>query len=133
MNFKMPKAWKEAYKEELRQYRTSLKGRNLPQAWRHLERAHIIGQYHPAPHTAIHCRMLWFGLRSANLTEVFGQILRIAGGWLGSLLNRIPVGNTGGANVYIFARMPIPEDLRELLADADVEAKGLAGIKRKQR
>jgi hypothetical protein len=53
-------------------------------------------------------------------------------GWIGSLFNRIPVGNTGSARVPIFAPMPIPEDLKSLLWNADTEAKGLSGFKQKK-
>jgi hypothetical protein len=35
---------------------------------------------------------------------------------LGSAMGRVPRGNTGGANVSAFREMPIPPDVRSLLA-----------------
>ncbi|MBK8398514.1 MAG: DUF3703 domain-containing protein [Leptospiraceae bacterium] len=131
MNFLMPIKMEDQYFIELEKYRKNKKAGNDDLAWSYLERAHVIGQYHPIPHFAIHFRMLVFGIRKGNFNEILGQIPRLAVGWIGSLFNRIPVGNTGGANIHILASMPIPEDLRELLSDADVSGKGLSGIRKK--
>ncbi|WP_232371566.1 DUF3703 domain-containing protein [Leptospira ainazelensis] len=127
----MPNHFKAAYKEELASYRSKLKEKDWREAWKFLERAHLIGQYHPVPHTGIHFRMLVFAVRTGNGREFFGQLLRVSVGGLGSLFNRVPVGNTGGANVPILASLPLPEDLRELLANADTSGKGLSGLKGK--
>ncbi|TGK39195.1 DUF3703 domain-containing protein [Leptospira gomenensis] len=131
MNLKMPARFKEAYYQELRAYKQQMAIGDQKAAWRFLERAHLIGQYHPIPHTGIHFRMLVFAIRTADPRECLGQLLRLSVGWFGSLWNRIPVGNTGGANVPILASLPIPPDLRELLADADTSANGLSGLTRK--
>ncbi|TGM60148.1 DUF3703 domain-containing protein [Leptospira adleri] len=129
MNFRMPKHFKVAYKKELSSYHVRLKEKNWMEAWKFLERAHLIGQYHPLPHTGIHFRMLVFAVRTANWKEFLGQLLRLSVGGLGSLFNRVPVGNTGGVNVPILASLPLPEDLRELLAKADTSGKGLSGLR----
>ncbi|MBM9578617.1 DUF3703 domain-containing protein [Leptospira sp. 201903070] len=131
MNFRMPKHFKAAYRQELDSYRFNLKEKNWDKAWKFLERAHLIGQYHPVPHTGIHFRMLVFATRRADWREFLGQLLRVSVGGFGSLFNRVPVGNTGGANVPILASLPLPEDLRELLANADTSGKGLSGLKEK--
>lgn len=130
MNLRMPESFKQAYLVELNKYREAKKQNLFDKAWSFLERAHIIGQYHPVPHTAMHWRMLVFAVGRLNVREILGQLLRLSVGWLGSLMNRIPVGNTGGANVPILASMPIPSDLESLLSDADTKRKGLAGLKR---
>lgn len=130
MNLRMPENFKKAYLIELKKYREAKKQELSDKAWQFLERAHVIGQYHPVPHTAMHWRMLVFAIGRLNVREILGQLLRLSVGWLGSLMNRIPVGNTGGANVPILAPMPIPADLEKLLSDADTEKKGLAGLKR---
>ncbi|RHX78031.1 DUF3703 domain-containing protein [Leptospira yasudae] len=132
MNWKMPAAFKKAYIQEIESYRSHLRAGRNAEAWRFLERAHLIGQYYPVPHTGSHGRMLLFAVRQRDGKEFLGQLLRFAGGWLGSLFNRIPVGNPGGSNVPIFASFPIPEDLRELLADADSSGKGLSGLRKKR-
>lgn len=128
----MPENLKVAYLAELEQYHKSMRQERFTEAWRFLERAHVIGQYHPVPHTGIHFRMLVFALRMFNARETLGQLLRLSVGWLGSLVNRIPVGNTGGVSVPILASLPIPEDLRELLSAADTETRGLAGLRKSE-
>ena len=130
MNFKMPSNFKQAYIAELDKYKTALIENRKQDAWLYLERAHIIGQYHPVPHTGIHFRMLVFALKNGKTEEIFGQLLRLLVGWFGSLMNRVPIGNTGSANMPILARKAIPEDLLELLANADISSSGLAGLKR---
>ncbi|MCW7488066.1 DUF3703 domain-containing protein [Leptospira meyeri] len=131
INLKMPNDFKVAYKKELQKYKDSLAQNNDTLAWHHLERAHIIGQYHPVSHTGVHFRMFVFGIRKFDLNEILGQFVRMSFGWIGSMFNRIPVGNTGSASVPIFAPMPIPDDLKPLLWNADVDAKGLSGFKSK--
>ncbi|EMJ88424.1 DUF3703 domain-containing protein [Leptospira meyeri] len=131
INLKMPNDFKVAYKIELQKYKDSLAQNNDLLAWHHLERAHIIGQYHPMSHTGVHFRMFVFGIRKFDLNEILGQFVRMSFGWIGSMFNRIPVGNTGSASVPIFAPMPIPDDLKALLWNADVDAKGLSGFKSK--
>jgi hypothetical protein len=126
----MPREFKDRYAIELAAYRAAWRHGDRASAWRYLERAHIVGQYHPFSHSGSHWRMLVFALRTGDGRELCGQLLRLSGGWLGSLLNRVPVGNTGGANVPIFAPLPIPADLRQLLAQADTQATGLSGLKR---
>ncbi|TGK39147.1 DUF3703 domain-containing protein [Leptospira andrefontaineae] len=131
MNWIMPKDWKIRYKNELDLSTKYKEEGNLKEAWKYLERAHLIGQYYPIPHTEIHFRMLLFAIEQKNKKEILGQLVRVSFGWLGSWLNRIPVGNTGGANVPIFQPMPIPGDLLDILSDADQTSKSLSGLKKK--
>tara|TARA_R110000868_G_scaffold269233_3_gene528626 strand:- start:4667 stop:5017 length:351 start_codon:yes stop_codon:yes gene_type:complete len=84
-------------------------------AFRLLERAHIMGQRYVVPHTVTHFFMLKIGLLQFNLKEIFGQLIRLPLGILGSAIGKIPVGNTGGSNVSVFKTMDIPEDLQDLL------------------
>ena len=60
--------------------------------------------------------MLRHGLRYGETREIVGQLPRIVFGFLGSLIGRVPIGNTGGANVPAEQPMPIPADLQALLA-----------------
>ena len=46
---------------------------DLPTAWHHLERAHVIGQRYPVPHTYVHWKMLQFGFRIKSGKEIAGQ------------------------------------------------------------
>lgn len=87
-------------------------------AFHHLERAHVLGQGITYDHTRVHWRMLQIGWRTRNWQEVFGQLLRIAGASTKTPLGIYPTGNTGGANVYFFKAMPIPDDLQQILNQA---------------
>ena len=86
----------------------------IDSAFRHLERAHVLGQPWAIDHTRAHWMMLKIGFKRRDIREVFGQSIRLAGGGALSWLGRLPEGNTGGANVPAEKPMPIPEDLRWL-------------------
>jgi hypothetical protein len=87
-------------------------------AWQHLERAHIISQPLAGRHVRTHLAMLRFALRTADVREITGQLFRIVVAAPGSLTGRYPAGNTGGADVSAFERMPIPDDLSTILRAA---------------
>lgn len=111
----MPEGLKPHYTNELDLFKTTFKDNNFQVAWRHLERAHILGQPYPWQHTAVHWKMLIFGIHIKNWHEVLGQIPRLLVGGVKSFVGKIPVGNTGGANVPPLKPMEIPEDLAILL------------------
>ena len=112
---RMPAGLQPYFKQELYHYRQALAAGAYSTAWLALERAHILGQYYPAAHTHVHLLMLGFGMRTKNIREVMGQIPRIVLGFVGSWLGKVPVGNTGGANVPILQKMEIPADLKNIL------------------
>lgn len=84
--------------------------------WNHLERAHILSQPLPWPHTRTHLAMLGYAVRHRDGREVVGQIVRTIVAGPGSALGRYPLGNTGGADVSAVQPMPIPPDLQAILA-----------------
>lgn len=84
-------------------------------AWRHLERAHILGQPWAVEHTLVHWKMLRFGMQIKNWNEVLGQLPRLILGGIKSFVGKIPVGNTGGTNVPALEPMEIPEDLKAIM------------------
>lgn len=88
---------------------------NPSQEWRHLERAHILGQRWPVEHNAVHWRMLKFGFRVKNTREIVGQLPRLVFGGIKSFVGTVPIGNTGGANVPAMRPMAIPRDLEQIL------------------
>ncbi len=88
---------------------------NANEAWRALERAHILSQPYLALHLTNHWEMLAFAIFERDTREIIGQIVRLALAPLGSLTGRIPIGNTGRSNVSAFRPMPIPEDLRSII------------------
>lgn len=87
-------------------------------AFRHLERAHVLGQPSTREHVRVHLRMLRWGMRTRNVREIFGQLLRIVGAATKTALGLVPTGNTGGSNVSAVRPMPVPEDLARLIARA---------------
>jgi len=87
-------------------------------AFGHLERAHVLGQGKTYQHTRIHLRMLRLGWKMHSLREIYGQMIRVIGAATKTPLGIYPSGNTGGANVWFFKPMPIPDDLRKILDEA---------------
>ena len=88
-------------------------------AFRHLERAHVLGQASTFQHTRVHWLMLKHGIRERDKKEVAGQILRIGGAATKTPLGIYPKGNTGGANVNPLKPMPVPDDLAAILAETE--------------
>lgn len=92
---------------------------NARGAFAALERAHMLGQLDFGPHLRVHWQMLLVGWRHGDRREVVGQLLRIALVPIGHLVGRLPVGNTGGANVSAFRPMDIAPELKRLLDNRD--------------
>lgn len=111
----MPQGLRPHYELELEKYKQEFGKGNLQVAWRHLERAHILGQPWPGSHNHVHWLMLKFGIHIKDGREIVGQIPRLVIGGVKSFVGNIPVGNTGGANVPPLRPMEIPDDLAALL------------------
>ena len=105
-----------AFDAEVQYAKRALANDNLVEAFAHLERAHILGQWYVRPHLITHLGMLRIGWRRRDVREIVGQLIRIPGGMIGSAIGRVPRGNTGGSRVSAFQPLPIPPDLKELLA-----------------
>lgn len=89
----------------------------------HLERAHVLGQASTTEHVRVHWGMLLWGLSQRNARECLGQLFRIVGAATTTAVGLVPHGNTGGANVSPFRRMPIPPELAALIAEAHAQTK----------
>lgn len=89
--------------------------------FRHLERAHILGQASTLQHVRAHYHMLMWGIRQRNLGEVIGQVLRVIVAATKTAIKAVPIGNTGGANVGAFRSMPVPKDLAAIIARASMD------------
>ncbi|GAA6137539.1 hypothetical protein NBRC116583_12860 [Arenicella sp. 4NH20-0111] len=100
-----------AFKQEMQLAKRLFESRDYSRCFKHLERAHVLGQSYYLPHVLSHYWMLRVGLRQRNSREIVGQLLRILGS-AGSLVGWIPIGNTGGANVSPFKSMTVPSDLK---------------------
>ncbi len=103
------------YQAELNAYQQYLAAEDLQKAWHHLERAHIIGQPWALEHSQVHWLMLRFGFKIKSWKEIRGQILRLLVGGVKSFVGKIPVGNTGGANVPPLQVLDLPADLEPLM------------------
>ena len=116
----MPDALQPYFKKELKAYYASLQKGQLQQAWRHLEKAHVIGQAYPFQHSYVHWKMLQFGIKIKSPKEVIGQIPRLLVGGVKSFVGKIPVGNTGGANIPPLRPLPIEQEIIEIFEKAGI-------------
>jgi hypothetical protein len=108
----------KAFNEEMEKAIKFYKNNKLSECFSHLERAHILGQRNAIPHTVNHWWMLKVGVRRKDFREIFGQIARILVAGIGSIIGRVPFGNTGGSNVGIMQKMAISNDLLEIFKQA---------------
>jgi len=104
-----------ALAEEYRMGEEAARQGDVPLAWHHLGRAHILAQTRLGPHCASHRRMLAFAVQLRDWPEAAGQLLRLAIAPLGNLTGRLPTGNTGRSTVSAFTAMDIPSDLRAII------------------
>ena len=86
--------------------------------FKHLERAHILGQNSTLLHTRTHILMMLWGIRQRNIQEVAGQIFRVFGALTKTIFGLIPSGNTGGSNVSPFKKMPVSPELQAIISTA---------------
>jgi hypothetical protein len=91
---------------------------DLSKGFRHLERAHVLGQRSTVQHVRVHLRMLMWGIRHNDRRQVVGQIFRVIGAATKTWAGLVPQGNTGGSDVSGFRSMAIPDDLAGLIAAA---------------
>lgn len=87
-------------------------------AFKHLERAHILGQASTREHLRAHWAMFCWGWRQGDWREMKGQVFRLVGAATKTFLGFVPAGNTGGSNVSPFRSMPIPADLQQQIDKA---------------
>lgn len=80
-----------------------------------LQDAHVLGQCLFWPHLLSHLWMLRLAYARRDWREIRGQILRLALAPLGNIMGRLPLGNTGDADVNAFRPMPIPTRLKAIL------------------
>ncbi len=108
----MPYQLKQFYLNELGEAKKLIEKHHYSEGWHHLERAHILGQPYAIEHMAVHWKMIRFDFKIKNTKEVIGQIPRLLFGGVKSFVGKIPIGNTGGANVPPLKPMEIPDDLK---------------------
>lgn len=104
--------------QELADANLHRKNNDAQREFYHLERAHVLGQESTYWHVKVHVLMLMWGIRNRAPKEIIGQIMRILGAAATTAVGLVPKGNTGGANVSPFKKMPISEDLELLISKA---------------
>jgi hypothetical protein len=109
-----------AYKTEMEQGYARLASLDLDAAFQHFERAHILGQRRTWLHVRAHAAMLKVGWLRSDVREIAAQLSRVVAATLFSRI-WVPDGNTGGANVSALKPMPIPEDIKRILAETDAQ------------
>lgn len=107
--------------EELRAADAAEAAGDQATSFRHLERAHVLGQASTIQHVRAHYRMLVWGLRRRDAREIIGQALRVVVAAMKTAIKAVPVGNTGGSNVGPFQSMSVPKDLAAIIAQAAAE------------
>jgi hypothetical protein len=116
----MDKELSSAFRHELQVARVGYTEGDLDRAFRHLERAHILGQRALLPHIVTHWLMLKIGMRRSDAREVRGQIARMIAAVFGYVFGWVPLGNTGGANVSPIRPMQVPAEFARFFEGHDV-------------
>lgn len=88
---------------------------DIPAAWNHLERSHIMSQGLALAHVKAHFKMLKLAFRLRNHGEAIGQVHRLILAGPASLLRVFPKGNVGSARVSATLPMAIPSDVQKIL------------------
>jgi Protein of unknown function (DUF3703) len=102
-----------------RELAASVAATDACEEFRHLERAHVLGQSSTLLHVLAHVQMAKWAVRHERPRELFGQLLRVVGAATKTVFGWVPTGNTGGANVSPFKPLPIPADLAAEIAAAN--------------
>lgn len=89
--------------------------KRISDAWRDLEYAHIWSQPYAYLHVRVHWEMFLLAAQTFDVSEMWGQVLRMLVAGPGSILGKYPAGNTGRSNVSMFLPMPIPEHIKEAM------------------
>jgi Protein of unknown function (DUF3703) len=84
--------------------------------WQFLQAAHVAGQLQFALHWRVHAVMLVHAWQQRDGREIRGQLLRLAGVPFAHLLQRVPLGNTGGADVSALKPMQVPGQIAAHIA-----------------
>jgi hypothetical protein len=101
---------KTEFYNQLQLGKTALKEKNYKNSFYHFENAHILGQKHVWRHTVSHYWMFAFGIKTNNVKEMIGQVVRILASLLFTLI-WVPLGNTGGTNISPIKPIPVRKEL----------------------
>jgi len=105
-------------KDELLKAERALQSGDASASFTHLENAHILGQESTYWHVKVHFQMMLWGVRKRDFHEIIGQVIRLIGAALLTVIKGVPIGNTGGSNVSLVKPMPIKKEHAEIIAKA---------------
>jgi hypothetical protein len=108
---------RRAFDAEMAAACRALEQGRLDESFRRLEVAHVLGQRYVVPHVRTHWLMFLIGMRRRSVSETWGQSVRIVLGALGSAVNVVPIGNTGGTDISMFKRLPLDPAVAEVLRE----------------
>jgi hypothetical protein len=103
---------KTAFYHEIKLGKIALNKEKYKLSFYHFENAHILGQKFLIRHTISHYWMFLFGIKSKNIKETIGQILRMIASILFTFI-WVPKGNTGGTNISPIKKIPIRKELKK--------------------
>lgn len=115
----MSSAAEQAFHQEVKLALKARRQQLWPEAWSHLERAHILGQQQFVLHMQSHWLMLKLAAEQSNWPEIRGQVLRLLLTPVGHLTGRLPQGNPGSSRYPVLQPQPVPQDLQQLLSGTD--------------
>lgn len=105
------------FEDELQFYRQGLVSKDGTKIRHHLGRAHVLSQNSTPKHLYVHVLMFGYALRTFDVKEIFGQLLRLVVTVPGHLIGRVPRGNIGWSTVGLTQVMQVPEDLESVLTE----------------
>ena len=85
------------------------------EARHHLERAHILGQRFVVTHLPVHWWLFKLGRATGDRREITAQLWRLFLAIPDSIFKIAPYGNPGTARVPAYRKMPIPEEVEEMM------------------
>ena len=104
-----------AFDQEMSRCREFIAAGDFERAFQNLERAHVIGQTSVRAHAKTHWLMFKLEIQRRRIAAASGQAVRLVLGVIGSAIGVVPTGNTGGTDISMFKRLPIPRDLQEII------------------
>lgn len=116
----MNKKLTQFYYLEINNFQNAVREQRIQDAWKNLERAHVLGQFFWKEHFYIHFLMLILSLKTFNCKEALGQIPRMLLAIPGSLFRKAPKGNVGTVRAGIFEPMPISDELKEIVDSCEI-------------
>ena len=106
----------EHFNAELCRAKIAIAQSDFPTAWIALQRAHILGQRDAISHFIAHWNMLELAWKQRDFLEVAGQIMpTLLAIPLTFFLGITRALRGGKANIDESEKMPIPEDIRQII------------------